>query len=164
MRRRGLADRADRPIRRHPFSRCMRGVVRRISPASLSIAVVCTVAISCWPSTLRTISSPLDKGAYRKVRSPSRGIGDRIVAVSEISPGLVGSALCLGQRRGNGPDRFAGALHGCISVQLERDRRLVARGLEPRLVRRGRCLPGVFRHKAFQFGLGLLVLQKGVAA
>ena len=87
-----------------------RMVVSRISPASLSIAVVCTVAISCWPRTLRTMSSPLDSGAYRKVRSPSRGIGDRIVAVSDFS-GLVSLGLCLGERRRDSPDRFTGALH-----------------------------------------------------
>ena len=38
-------------------------VVRRINPASLSIAVVCTVAISCRPSALRTMSSPVESGA-----------------------------------------------------------------------------------------------------
>ena len=32
-------------------------------PASLSIAVVCTVAISCRPSALRTMSSPVESGA-----------------------------------------------------------------------------------------------------
>jgi histidinol-phosphate phosphatase family protein len=39
-----------------------RTVVRRMSPAS-SMAVVCTVAISCLPSALRTISSPLESEA-----------------------------------------------------------------------------------------------------
>src|ERR1700746_3861994 len=38
-------------------------VVRRIRPLSLSIAVVCTVAISCWPRHLRTRSRPLESGA-----------------------------------------------------------------------------------------------------
>jgi hypothetical protein len=32
-------------------------------PAVWSIAVVCMVAISCWPKVLRTTSSPLDSGA-----------------------------------------------------------------------------------------------------
>src|SRR6516164_5648489 len=63
-------------------------VVRRSSPASLSIAVVWMVAISCWPRLLRTISSPLERGAYRNVRSGSRGNGDRIVATSDFS-GLI---------------------------------------------------------------------------
>jgi hypothetical protein len=38
-------------------------VVRRIIPASLSIAVVCIVAISWPPSGLRTMSRPLDSAA-----------------------------------------------------------------------------------------------------
>src|SRR6516164_327878 len=66
-------------------------VVRRRSPASLSIAVVWMVAISCWPRLLRTMSSPLDSGAYRKVRSGSRGNGERIVPTSDFS-GLIISA------------------------------------------------------------------------
>ena len=36
-------------------------VVRWTMPAAVSIAVVCTVAISCWPSVLRTMSRPLDE-------------------------------------------------------------------------------------------------------
>jgi hypothetical protein len=57
-----------------------------IVPARVSsIAVVCTVAISCLPKALRTISSPLESEAYRNVRSPSRGNGDRMVAVSDFS-------------------------------------------------------------------------------
>ena len=65
MRRRGLADRADWPIRGNPFPRSMRQYGREIRRCqrSRSIAVVCTVAISCWPRVLRTISSPLESGA-----------------------------------------------------------------------------------------------------
>jgi len=39
-----------------------RTVVRQMRPASESIAVVCTVAISCRPRLFRTISSPLESG------------------------------------------------------------------------------------------------------
>src|ERR1019366_6551650 len=88
-----------------------RMVVRRISPTSLSIAVLCTVAISCWPSTLRTMSSPLDNGAYRKVRSPSRGNGDRIVAVSDFS-GLVISDCALASAAAMAP---IDSLERCIT-------------------------------------------------
>ena len=38
-------------------------VVSRMSPASLSISVDCTAAISWRPKVLRTMSSPLAKGA-----------------------------------------------------------------------------------------------------
>ena len=74
----------------HSPEECARTVVRRIRPASRSIAVVCTVAISCWLRHLRTISSPLASEAYRNVRLSSRGKGERMVAVSDFS-GLVSS-------------------------------------------------------------------------
>jgi hypothetical protein len=38
-------------------------VVKRMSPASWSIDVVCTVAISCLPKALRTRSRPLESEA-----------------------------------------------------------------------------------------------------
>src|SRR6516165_10799813 len=59
-------------------------VVRLIKPLSFSIAVVCTVAISCWPRHLRTRSRPEESGAYRKVRLPARGKGDTILAVRDF--------------------------------------------------------------------------------
>src|SRR5271157_1380418 len=71
-----------------------RTVVRRRRPASLSIPVAWIVAISCRPRLLRTMSNPLDSGAYRKVRSASRGKGERMVAVSDFS-GLVSSTWAL---------------------------------------------------------------------
>src|SRR6202050_727592 len=54
-------------------------------PAPWSIAVVCTVAISCSPKVFRTISSPLDKGAYRKVCSVPEVPPWRMVATSDFS-------------------------------------------------------------------------------
>ena len=38
-------------------------VVTLTIPAAWSMAVACTVAISCWPKVLRTMSSPLESGA-----------------------------------------------------------------------------------------------------
>src|SRR5215831_12133023 len=58
------------------------------------MAVVCKVAISCCPNVLRTMSSPLESGAYRKLRSPSPGRPVRIVAVSDFS-GLMSAAWAL---------------------------------------------------------------------
>ena len=61
--RRRFADRADRPVGRYPFPGRMgenRG--QADSPAS-SIVVVGTVAISCLPNALRTMSSPLESEA-----------------------------------------------------------------------------------------------------
>ena len=47
----------------HSPEACANMVVRLINPASRSSAVVCTVAISCCPSVLRTMSRPLASGA-----------------------------------------------------------------------------------------------------
>src|SRR5262245_4215496 len=71
-----------------------RTVYSRIRPESLSMEVVWTVAISCLPRTLRTISRPLDSGAYRNVRSCCCGNGDRMVATKDFS-GFVSSACAL---------------------------------------------------------------------
>ena len=51
----------------HSPDECASRVVRFDKRAGLVIAVVCTVAISCRPSVLRTISNPLDSGAYRRI-------------------------------------------------------------------------------------------------
>jgi hypothetical protein len=47
----------------HSPEACANTVVRLTMPAAWSIEVVCTVAISCCPKVLRTMSSPLDSGA-----------------------------------------------------------------------------------------------------
>ena len=47
----------------HSPEECASTVVSWISPASLSMAVVWTTAISCWPRHLRTMSSPLTSDA-----------------------------------------------------------------------------------------------------
>jgi hypothetical protein len=62
---RGLADGAQTGQSEaiHSPDECASVVVRLTMPAAWSIAVVCMVAISCWPRVLRTISSPLERGA-----------------------------------------------------------------------------------------------------
>ena len=47
----------------HSPEACASTVVRLTMPAAWSIEVVYTVAISCCPSVVRTMSSPLDSGA-----------------------------------------------------------------------------------------------------
>jgi hypothetical protein len=53
---------------RNALPRCRRGDAddeigeHARAPALWSMAVLCTVAISCWPRVLRTISRPLDRG------------------------------------------------------------------------------------------------------
>src|SRR3954451_11724551 len=68
-----------------------RVVVSLIKLVSGSMAVACTVAISCLLRHLRTISSPLAKDAYWNLRLCSRGKGEGIVAVNDFS-GFLSSA------------------------------------------------------------------------
>src|SRR4051812_9180310 len=68
-----------------------RVVVSLTNLVSGSMAVACTVAISCLLRHLRTISSPLAKDAYWNVRLCSRGKGEGIVAVNDFS-GFLSSA------------------------------------------------------------------------
>ena len=86
-------------------------VVRLTIPAAWSIAVVCTVAISCWPSVLRTMSRPLDERRIAEAAlplpwpsGPDRG-GQRLFRVDQLG-------LRLGQGRGQRRDRFTGPGHG----------------------------------------------------
>src|SRR5262249_1238523 len=89
-------------------------VVKLTMPAVWSMAVICKVAISCCPSVLRTMSSPLDSGAWRKLRSRSPGGPVRMVAVSDFS-GLMSSAWALANAEASAAtvslDRGMGRLH-----------------------------------------------------
>src|SRR6516162_4131128 len=71
-----------------------RTVLSRTIPDASSIEVVCTVAISCWLKVLRTMSRPLDSGAYRKDRSADPLPSARIVPVRDFS-GLTSCAWAL---------------------------------------------------------------------
>src|SRR5271165_4975012 len=138
-----------------------RMVVRRISPASVSIAVVCTVAISWRPRVLRTMSSPLESGAYRKVRSCSRGNGERMVAHSDFS-GLTSSAWAFASAAAIAPivslDRCTGPLP--VGEKIKADRaRLRSLGADA-VAGRFLC---VLRHQGFELGFRPLVIEKGGA-
>src|SRR5215813_7329591 len=80
----------------------------------LSIAVDCTIAIACRPRLLRTISRPLDSGAYRKARPGSRGDVAPMMPMSDFS-GLLSSACALASAAAMAPidslDRCMVALH-----------------------------------------------------
>src|SRR6516165_5067796 len=78
----------------HSPEACAKTVLSRTMPTVSSIEVVCTVAISCWLRVLRTMSSPLDKGAYRKDRSDPLVWSDRIVPTKDFS-GLTNCACAL---------------------------------------------------------------------
>src|SRR5262245_61477341 len=121
------------------------------------MAVVCKVAISCCPSVLRTMSSPLESGAYRKLRSPSPGRPVRIVAVSDFS-GLTNSAWALAKAEASAAtvslDRGMGSLH----LQHIKAHRARFRTLCFHSVPDG--LPGILRHQGFELAFGSFVVEK----
>src|SRR5262245_149786 len=122
------------------------------------MAVVCKVAISCCPSVLRTMSSPLESGAYRKLRSPSPGRPVRMVAVSDFS-GLMSSAWAL-----------ANAEASAATVSLDRGmgrlRLQHIKAYSPRF--RALCLHavpdgflGILWHQGFELALRPFMVEKG---
>src|SRR5689334_13241950 len=105
------------------------------------------------------MSRPLESGAYRKLRSSSRGNGERRVAVSDFS-GLVSSACALASAAAMAPmvslERCIGPLPlDHIEAHRAGLRALGANAVSERLL-------GVPGHQALEFRLGLLVLDEGV--
>src|SRR6516162_1951269 len=98
----------------HSPDACARTVLSRTIPIVSSTEVVCTVAISCWLRVLRTISRPLDNGAYRKVCSVPRGPSDLMAATNDFS-GLTSWAWALASAAAMEPmlslERCMAALH-----------------------------------------------------
>src|ERR1700689_458583 len=141
----------------HSPDECASTVVRLTMPAPWSMAVVCTVAISCSPRVLRTISSPLDSGAYRKVCSAPEAPPWRIVATSDFS-GLTRMIWALAKAAA----RLAiELLDWCTAITLLIDEEIETDGsrlgtLGPDAMAGG--FLGVLGHQALQFGLGLFVL------
>src|ERR1700677_1499754 len=115
------------------------------------MAVVCMVAISCWPKTLRTISSPLDSEAYRNTLSAPSGSSDRMVPTSDFS-GLVSSPWALASAAARLPIE---PLERCMPIlhfeEIKTDGACL-RALPPYSMPNG--LLGVFGHQAFKFRLG----------
>src|SRR6476619_1646862 len=144
----------------HSPEACASVVVKLTIPAVWSMAVVCTVAISCCPSVLRTMSRPLESGAYRKLRSPSPGRPVRIEAVSDFS-GLISSACALASAEARAAtdslDRGMGRLrHQDVEAHRARFRALGSHPMPD-------CLPGVIRHQGFELAFRPLVIEKGLA-
>src|SRR5262245_10025892 len=128
-------------------------------PAVWSMAVVCKVAISCWPSVLRTMSRPLESGAYRKLRSPSPGRAVRMVAVSDFS-GLMSSACALAKAEASaatvslerGIGRLLHLQH--IKAHCPRFRALCSHAVPDGLL-------GILGHQGFELAFGPFVVEKG---
>src|SRR4029077_1612876 len=138
-------------------------VVRLTTPAAWSIAVVCTVAISCWPNVLRTISSPLESGAYRNCRAPPSPSRGSIVPMSDFS-GLASSICALANAVASaaieGLDRCMAPLLSRLCQKVKADG--TGFGAHRAQPVRDRLL-GVLGHQAFELGLGLLVFEMGDA-
>src|SRR5262245_35947382 len=124
------------------------------------MAVVCKVAISCWPSVLRTMSSPLESGAYRKLRSLSPGRPERMVAVSDFS-GLMSSACALARAEASAAtdslDRGMDNLRiQDIKTYGARSRALGPHSVADRLLR-------IFRYQGFEFAFRPFVVEESLS-
>src|SRR5262245_47173610 len=106
------------------------------------------------------MSRPLDNGAYRKLRSPSRWKEDRIVATSDFS-GLVSSACALASAAAMMP---IDSLERCMAALHTQDIKAHCTGFgsfgsdamaDPLL--------GVLRHKGLKLRLGILMLEVSLA-
>src|SRR5262249_49343540 len=122
----------------------------------LSIAVDCTIAIACRPRLLRTISRPLDSGAYRKARPGSRGDEAPMIPTSDFS-GLVSSACALASAAAMAPIDSLDRCMAALQVQDIDSHRPRSRPLRPNAVP-GRLL-GVFGHQSFELSLGILMFE-----
>src|SRR5215510_13869921 len=123
------------------------------------MAVVCKVAISCWPSVLRTMSRPLASGAYRKLRSPSPGRPVRMVAVSDFS-GLTSSAWALAKAEASAATVSLDRDMGCLRLQHIKAHRARFRALGSHAV--PNCLLGILGHQGFELALRALVVEKSL--
>src|SRR5437868_5320403 len=142
----------------HSPEACARTVLSRTIPAVSSMDVDCTVAISCWLRVLRTMSSPLDSGAYRNDRSDPPVCSARMVPINDFS-GLTSCAWALAKAAAIVP---IVSLDRCMAIlrreEVEADgagfRALGADAVAD-------CLFGVLGHQRFQLGLRALMVQKG---
>src|SRR5215470_19301461 len=133
-------------------------VVRLTMPAVWSMAVVCNVAISCCPSVLRTISSPLESGAQRELRSPSPGRPVRMVAVSDFS-GLTSSAWALANAEASAATVSLDRGMGRLRFEHIKAHRPRFRASSFHAVPNG--LPGILGHQGLELAFGPFVLEKG---
>src|SRR5262245_904821 len=122
------------------------------------MAVVCKVAISCCPNVLRTMSSPLESGAYRQCRSPPPGRPVRMVAVSDFS-GLISSAWALAKAEASAATVSLDRGTNGLRVQHIKAHRARFRALGFHAVPNG--LSGILGYQGFELAFGPLVVEKG---
>src|SRR5262245_37306278 len=140
----------------HSPEACASTVVKLTRPDPSSMAVLCMVAISCWPSVLRTMSRPLESGAYRKLRSPSPGRPVRMMAVSDFS-GLINSACALAKAEASAAtdslDRGMSCLHRQhIKAHCSGSGAFPTHPVANRLF-------GILRHQGFELAFRPLMLE-----
>src|SRR5262249_8145554 len=136
-------------------------VVKLTMPAVWSMAVACTVAISCWPRVLRTMSSPLEGGAKRKLRSPSPARPVRIFGLRNFS-GLTSSAGALAKAEASAAtvslDRGMNGLHlQHIKAHCSRFRALGFHAVPDGLL-------GIIGHQGFELAFGPFVVENGASS
>src|SRR6266536_911328 len=118
------------------------------------------MAICCWPRALRTMSSPLESGAYRNVRPRSPGLSAPMVATRDFS-GLESSDCALARAAASAAiDSLDRCMGGLRLEEIEANRTgFRAAGADPVSDR----LPGIFGKEGLEFGLRLLVLDVGLS-
>src|SRR5215469_15032985 len=136
-----------------------RTVLSRTMPAVSWIEVVWTVAISCWLKVFRTMSSPLDSGAYRKDRSAAVAPSERMVPINDFS-GFTSCAWALASAAAIVPivslDRCTAALR---FKEVEADcAGFGAFGPHPMANRSF----GILRHQRLELCLRALMVQKSL--
>src|SRR5499425_1219451 len=105
------------------------------------------------------MSSPLESGAYRKLRSPSPGRPVRMVAVSDFS-GLTSSACALAKAEASAATVSLDRGTNGLRLQHIKTHRARFRALGFHAVPDG--LPGILRHQGFELAFRPLVVEKGI--
>src|SRR6266545_7847378 len=106
------------------------------------------------------MSSPLESGAYRKLRSLSPGRPVRIVAVSDLS-GLMSSVWALAKAAASAATDSLDRGMGDLRLQHVKANGARFRALGFHAVPNG--LPGILRHQGFELAFGPFVVEKGAA-
>src|SRR6516164_5465820 len=117
-------------------------------------------AISCSLSVLRTISSPLERGAYRKLRAASPGRPPAMVAVSDFS-GLTRCACALASAEASAANDSLDRCTVGLRVKNIEAHRARFRALCPHTV--ADCLLGILGHQRLELGLGVLMVEECAA-
>src|SRR3974390_1925572 len=114
-------------------------------------------AISCSLSVLGTISSPLERGAERKLRPASPGRPLAMVAVSDFS-GLTRCACAFASAAASAANDSLDRCTGGLRVEDIEAHRARFRALGPHAMPDG--LLGILRHQRLELGLGALVVEE----